>query len=141
MDDLARVIGRIHPAIVLDAECDENIFFRGERQDMEEMLGNLMDNACKWAKGRVRVRCRKDGGKLLLTVEDDGAGLSEAQRAQVGGRGERLDESVPGSGWGLAIVRDIPSFTAVFFVLDASPLGGGAGAAGIARDCLKETGH
>ena len=124
MDDLARVIGRIHPAIVIDAESDENIFFRGERQDLEEMLGNLMDNACKWAKGRVRVRCRKDGGKLLLTVEDDGAGLSESQRGQVGERGERLDESVPGSGLGLAIVRDISKLYGGFFALDASPLGG-----------------
>ncbi len=124
MDDLARVIGRIHPAIVIDAECDEALYFRGERQDLEEMLGNLMDNACKWARGRVRVRCKKDGGKLRLTVEDDGAGLSETQRAQVGGRGERLDESVPGSGLGLAIVRDISKLYGGFFALDASPLGG-----------------
>ena len=50
MDDLARVLGRIHPGIVIDAECDEAIFFRGERQDLEEMLGNLIDNACKWAR-------------------------------------------------------------------------------------------
>ena len=126
MDDLARVIGRIHAArgIVIDAECSEEIFFRGERQDLEEILGNLIDNGCKWARSRVRVRCDMAGGRLVLTVEDDGPGLSAEQRAQVGERGERLDESVPGSGLGLAIVRDISKLYGGFFLLDASPLGG-----------------
>ena len=126
MDDLARVIGRIHAArgIVIDAEASADIYFRGERQDLEEMLGNLIDNGCKWARSRVRVRCDMAGGRLVLTVEDDGPGLSAEQRAQVGERGERLDESVPGSGLGLAIVRDISKLYGGFFLLDASPLGG-----------------
>jgi len=126
VDDLARVIARIHAArgIVIDAECDESFYFRGERQDLEEMLGNLIDNGCKWARGRVRVRCEKAGGRLVLTVEDDGPGLSEQQRTQVGERGERLDESVPGSGLGLAIVRDISKLYAGNFSLDASAMGG-----------------
>ncbi len=124
MDDLARVIGRIHPAIVIDAECAEDLYFRGERQDLEEMLGNLIDNACKWAKSRVRVRCVRQAGRLLLTVEDDGPGLSPQQRGQVGERGERLDESVPGSGLGLAIVRDISKLYGGFFALNQSVLGG-----------------
>ncbi len=126
MDDLARVIGRIHAArgIVIDAECADEIYFRGERQDLEEMLGNLIDNGCKWAKARVRVRCETGAGRLVLTVEDDGPGLSAQQRGQVGERGERLDESVPGSGLGLAIVRDISKLYGGFFVLDASPMGG-----------------
>jgi signal transduction histidine kinase len=124
MDDLARVIGRIHAHIVIDAECSDTIHFRGERQDLEEMLGNLIDNACKWAKGRVRVRCANAGGRLVLMVEDDGPGLSAEQRTQVGERGERLDESVPGSGLGLAIVRDISKLYGGFFGLDASPMGG-----------------
>jgi signal transduction histidine kinase len=126
MDDLSRVIARIHAArgVVVDAECSDDIYFRGERQDLEEMLGNLIDNGCKWARGRVRVRCEKTKARLVLTVEDDGPGLSAAQRAQVGARGERLDESVPGSGLGLAIVRDISKLYGGFFTLDASPLGG-----------------
>ena len=126
MDDLSRVIARIHVVrgVVIDAECSDDIYFRGERQDLEEMMGNLIDNGCKWAKGRVRVRCEKAAGRLVLTVEDDGPGLSAAQRAQVGARGERLDESVPGSGLGLAIVRDISKLYGGFFALDQSPMGG-----------------
>jgi len=126
MDDLSRVIARIHVTrgIVIDAECDDGIYFRGERQDLEEMLGNLIDNGCKWARARVRVRCEKDAGRLVLAVEDDGPGLSAEQRSQVGERGERLDESVPGSGLGLAIVRDISKLYGGFFTLGESPLGG-----------------
>jgi signal transduction histidine kinase len=126
MDDLARVIARIHAArgITIDAECPDEFYFRGERQDLEEMLGNLIDNACKWARARVRVRCERAAGRLTLTVEDDGPGLSAEQRTQVGERGERLDENVPGSGLGLAIVRDISKLYGGFFALDASPLGG-----------------
>lgn len=126
LSDLARVIGRIHAArgIVIDAECGDDIYFRGERQDLEEMLGNLIDNACKWARGRVRVRGVREGARLIVTVEDDGPGLSAAQRSQVGERGERLDESVPGSGLGLAIVRDISKLYGGLFALDASAMGG-----------------
>lgn len=126
MDDLARVIGRIHAprGIVIDAECSDLLYFRGERQDLEEMLGNLIDNGCKWARARVRVRCKSAAGRLSLTIEDDGPGLSAQQRTQVGERGERLDESVPGSGLGLAIVRDISKLYGGFFALDASPMGG-----------------
>ena len=126
MKDLARVIARIHATagITINATCHDDIYFRGERQDLEEMMGNLIDNACKWARGEVRVGCEKTAGRLVLTVEDDGPGLSVEQRAQVGERGERLDESVPGSGLGLAIVRDISKLYGGFFVLDASSLGG-----------------
>jgi signal transduction histidine kinase len=126
MDDLARVIARIHATrgIVIDAECETDIYFRGERQDLEEMLGNLIDNACKWAQARVRVRCESVAARLILRIEDDGPGLSAAQRAQVGARGERLDESVPGSGLGLAIVRDISKLYGGFFALEESSLGG-----------------
>ncbi|HEX4179033.1 MAG TPA: HAMP domain-containing sensor histidine kinase, partial [Rhizomicrobium sp.] len=126
IEDLARVIARIHAArgIIIDAQCPDAYYFRGERQDLEEMLGNLIDNACKWARSRVRVRCEKAGGRLVFRIEDDGPGLSAEQRSQVGERGERLDESVPGTGLGLAIVRDISKLYGGFFALDASSLGG-----------------
>jgi signal transduction histidine kinase len=126
LNNLAHVLTRIHAArdIVIDAECPPGLSFRGERQDLEEMAGNLMDNACKWARHRVRVRAGADGARLVLTVEDDGPGLSPEERGRVGERGERLDESVPGSGLGLAIVRDISKLYAGFFALEGSELGG-----------------
>jgi signal transduction histidine kinase len=126
LHDLARVLSRIHAArdIVVDADCPSELCFRGERQDLEEMAGNLMDNACKWARHRVKVRAVAAGARLVLTVEDDGPGLSPQDRSRVGERGERLDETVPGSGFGLAIVRDISKLYGGFFVLEASELGG-----------------
>ena len=126
LEDLARVLTRIHVGrdIVIDAESPPGLCFRGERQDLEEMAGNLMDNACKWARHRVKVRAFAEGARLVLAVEDDGPGLSPEERGRVGERGERLDETVPGSGLGLAIVRDISRLYGGFFVLEASELGG-----------------
>ena len=126
LDDLSRVLARIHAArdITIDADCQPGLIFRGERQDLEEMAGNLMDNACKWARRHVRVRARREGARLVLTVEDDGPGLSPEDRARVGTRGERLDESVPGTGLGLAIVGDIAKLYAGSFTLGDSALGG-----------------
>jgi signal transduction histidine kinase len=126
LSDLARVLARIHAerAIEIDWNCSSDLYFRGERQDLEELAGNLMDNACKWASTRVRVTAGREGARLILTVEDDGPGLSPEDRARVGTRGERLDESVPGSGLGLAIARDISKLYAGFLELDRSPLGG-----------------
>jgi signal transduction histidine kinase len=124
--DLVRVLLRIHAdrGIAISLDCPATVFFRGERQDLEEMAGNLIDNACKWARTQVRVRLASEGALFTMTVEDDGPGLTEEERARVGMRGERLDESVPGSGLGLAIVRDISKLYAGFLTLDASELGG-----------------
>jgi signal transduction histidine kinase len=126
LNDLARVLSRIHAqrAIVIDCDCPGDLYFRGERQDLEEMAGNLMDNACKWAARRVAVKTLRDGARLTIVVEDDGPGLKPEDRARVGARGERLDETVPGSGLGLAIVQDISKLYAGSLTLDASPLGG-----------------
>jgi signal transduction histidine kinase len=126
LNDLARVLARIHAerAIVIDCDCSAELYFRGERQDLEEMAGNLMDNACKWAARQVQVRATEIGPTFTLTVEDDGPGLSPEDRKRVGERGERLDESVPGTGLGLAIVRDISKLYAGSLALGASPLGG-----------------
>ena len=126
LEDLARTLRRIHRdrALAIDVACPAGLSFRGERQDLEEMAGNLIDNACKWAEGRVRVTAAPAGAVFTLAVEDDGAGLTPEERAQVGERGERLDESVPGSGLGLAIVRDIAKLYGGALDLDASELGG-----------------
>jgi signal transduction histidine kinase len=88
------------------------------------MAGNLIDNACKWAHGRVRVTVTPAGGSFRLAFEDDGPGLTPEEREQVGERGERLDESVPGTGLGLAIVRDVAKLYGGSFDLGASELGG-----------------
>ena len=78
----------------------DELYFRGERQDLEEMLGNLIDNACKWARARVRVRCERTAGRLVLTVEDDGPGLSAEQRGQVGAAGRKAGRKRSGVGTG-----------------------------------------
>ncbi len=85
----------------------EGCWFRGEEQDLEEMLGNLMDNACKWARSQVVVRAECAGDRLLIVVEDDGPGIPKQRQAEVLERGRRLDEQAPGSGLGLDIAQDI----------------------------------
>jgi signal transduction histidine kinase len=126
LSDLTRVLSRIHATrgIEIEMDCPPNLFFRGERQDLEEMAGNLIDNGCKWARHLVTVTARREGAHLVLDIADDGPGLTPEERARVGTRGERLDESVPGSGLGLAIVHDISKLYGGFFVLEAAPQGG-----------------
>jgi signal transduction histidine kinase len=126
LEDLARVLRRIHAEhpLAIDVDCPVSLVFRGERQDFEEMAGNLIDNACKWARSRVSVSAARDGAMLTLAVGDDGDGLDAEERKHVGERGERLDESVPGSGLGLAIVRDIAKLYGGTLELGESPLGG-----------------
>jgi signal transduction histidine kinase len=127
LDDLARVLKRIHAerGLEITVDCPQSLAFRGERQDLEEMAGNLIDNACKWAHARVAVAAhRTSGTSFELRVDDDGPGLDPEERALVGERGERLDESVPGTGLGLAIVRDIAKLYGGSFTLDTAPQGG-----------------
>jgi signal transduction histidine kinase len=88
------------------------------------MLGNLLDNACKWSRSRVEVRSADGGDAILLTVEDDGAGIEEKSRELVLKRGVRADEAAPGSGFGLAIVRDLAELYGGTLSLASSALGG-----------------
>jgi signal transduction histidine kinase len=118
-------------AIVIEARADPAAKFRGERQDLEEMVGNLVDNACKWAASRVLIEVAVEaaqqpgsGPRLRIVVDDDGRGLSEAERAQVSRRGQRLDESKPGSGLGLSIVVDLASLYGGSLSLGSAPIGG-----------------
>jgi len=133
-EPLVRALERINRdrGIVITAEVPAGARFQGERQDLEEMLGNLLDNACKWAGSNVfltvathRTDHRKGGPATLeIVVEDDGPGLSDAQRKKLGKRGLRLDESKPGSGLGLSIVTDFVQMYRGEFSLDASKHGG-----------------
>ncbi len=88
------------------------------------MLGNLMDNACKWARGRVAATSRREDGRLTIAIEDDGPGLPAKHRGYAPAPGARFDEKVPGTGLGLAIVRDLVSLYSGSIVLGSSSLGG-----------------
>lgn len=127
LNDLARVLKRMHAdkGLSIDVDVGPGLAFRGEREDLEEMAGNLVDNACKWARGQIIVQAGAlDGGRFYLTVEDDGPGLTPEERSRAMQRGERFDESVPGSGLGLAIVRDIAKLYGGNITLGESTLGG-----------------
>ncbi|MDO9488119.1 MAG: ATP-binding protein [Sphingomonadaceae bacterium] len=109
LEALRRAIERIHGQrdIVIDISGNQDLAFCGERQDLEEMLGNLLDNAAKYGGGRVFVSVERVGGNVAITVEDDGPGIPAPARAELFQRGARLDTSKPGTGLGLAIVRDV----------------------------------
>jgi len=103
--------------------------FVGDRGDLTELIGNLLDNACKWCRSRVRLTAGSDESagpreRLTLIVEDDGAGISAADRARVLERGVRADQNVPGHGLGLAMVHDTVDLYGGQLSIDSSPLGG-----------------
>jgi signal transduction histidine kinase len=133
IEALRRTMEKIHRGrgIVIEVAADAQARFRGERQDLEEMAGNLVDNACKWAASRVFIEVRLEppvapgaGPVLRVIVDDDGRGLSAAERAQVARRGQRLDESKPGSGLGLSIVVDLAALYGGSLSLGNAPIGG-----------------
>ena len=129
---LARTMQKIHVdrGITVDLRADEGARFRGERPDLEEMIGNLVDNACKWASSRVAIevaqerRAGASEGKVRIVVDDDGRGLSPTERQQVAKRGRKLDETKPGSGLGLSIVTELAGTYGGALTLGSAPLGG-----------------
>ena len=127
---IARVLRRLHDVdgLTIDLDLEEGLWFRGERQDLEEMVGNLMENGGKWAHSRVlvtaRMLWRAEPRVLQIDIDDDGRGLSESQRHKAILRGERLDENTPGSGLGLSIVTDVAGLYRGRLDLEVSPLGG-----------------
>lgn len=126
VDDLLAAMRRIHAdrGIVFDARIDTTASFAGEREDLEEMLGNLIDNAGKWARHRVFVTATTRGMELRIEVDDDGPGLPPEQRIDALERGRRFDEMTPGSGLGLAIIGDIVDSYDGRLQLDEATLGG-----------------
>ena len=127
VDGLVRAMQRIHAGRNLDwvvRPMPATLVFRGEEQDLQEMLGNLLDHACKWAASRVEVGAGIEQDRLVIHVDDDGKGIAAAQRQATLRRGVRADEQVPGSGLGLAIVDDLARMYGGGIVLADSPLGG-----------------
>src|SRR5882724_5769641 len=132
---LTRSMEKIHRdrGIAIDIEVPGDTRFLGERQDLEEMVGNLVDNACKWAQSRVavevlaeRAEAARTGSTLRVVVDDDGPGLTPSQREwiQTARRGSRLDETKPGSGLGLSIVVDLAALYGGALTLGTAPIGG-----------------
>jgi signal transduction histidine kinase len=116
---------------VFSGAAPSELWFLGERQDLEEMIGNLLDNAGKWASRDVRVMVTREADQsasgrslLLFTIDDDGPGLAPELRAAATERGRRLDETKPGSGLGLSIVTDLAAAYGGSLRLDVSPAGG-----------------
>ncbi|MGE3302382.1 MAG: ATP-binding protein, partial [Hyphomonadaceae bacterium] len=130
LEDIARTLVRLYGArkdIDIAVEAERDAVFRGERQDLEEMAGNLMDNACKYGRGAVRVQLAapaRTGETFSIAVEDDGAGLSAEQRDVALQRGVRLDERETGAGLGLSIIADLSRAYGGQLALGDSALGG-----------------
>ena len=133
LDALARTLERINRDRGLKIEVDmpQPLRFRGERQDLEEMVGNLMDNACKWAAHRIVVHGQAVAGGtdesrnwLTITVDDDGPGIPAEKRATALERGKRLDESKPGSGLGMSIILETAAMYSGTIALEKAETGG-----------------
>jgi signal transduction histidine kinase len=127
LDELAVMLERVfeEKGVEIDWRAPDELGFRGERQDLQEILGNLMENACKWAKRRVRVSAGPTHlGQMIVVVEDDGPGLPADQREAALERGARMDETTPGSGLGLSIVVELTRAYGGRITLGDSDMGG-----------------
>jgi signal transduction histidine kinase len=130
VEGLARVMRKVHQerelSIIVEPMAD--LRFRGERQDLEEMIGNLLDNACKWAKSEIRLSAAASaegrGDRMIVRIDDDGPGLTREQRKEVLSRGKRIDQSMPGSGLGLSIVEELVRVYGGRLTLEAAESGG-----------------
>lgn len=133
VDGLARTMPKIHHdrALSIETRIVDEVKFSGERQDFEEMLGNLVDNACKWANSRVEIEVfaqpkesAEDRAYFHVLIDDDGPGLPPEMREQLPMRGRKLDESKPGSGLGLSIVTDLAALYGGRLSYGKAPIGG-----------------
>jgi two-component system sensor histidine kinase PhoQ len=136
--DLAPIVSELRAALLkvygnkdllFETAIDPQAQFIGDRADLTELLGNLLDNACKWAKSRVRiaVSVNEEAGSraaLHLVVDDDGPGIAEVDRARVLERGGRADEAMPGYGLGLSMVHDTVALYGGSLRIDGSSFGG-----------------
>jgi signal transduction histidine kinase len=125
-DALVRTVSKLYAGrgLHISSLIVPDLCARVQREDLEEILGNLLDNACKWAKSMIVLDAYRSGAMLVVTLDDDGPGLTADLRKVVLERGVRTDESSPGSGLGLAIVRDLVEVYGGSIALDESSLGG-----------------
>jgi signal transduction histidine kinase len=107
LEAVERAVSRLYPEVTVDLAGDKQAAARVERQDLDEMLGNLIENAAKYGGGRVFVTVKTTADMVEIEVEDDGRGIPDAERGTIFDRGARLDTGKPGTGLGLAIVRDV----------------------------------
>jgi signal transduction histidine kinase len=123
---LIRALKRIYEEreLTLSLECQDGASFHGEKHDLEEMVGNLLDNACKWAKSDISLTVSVTRQKIVITVDDDGSGLPKKERLAATKRGRRLDETKPGSGLGLSIVAELAHLYNGRLSLEKSEKGG-----------------
>jgi len=133
LEAMARAFAKIYAHVDLSVDCPEGLRFLGEKQDFDDMLGNLVDNGCKWARSEARVSIEPptldasasaDRPFLRAVIDDDGPGLAPERREEALRRGQRIDESKPGSGLGLSIVKDLAEAYGGRLELTDSPLGG-----------------
>ncbi len=127
LDEIGRTLERIFRsrAVAIDWRAPDDLYFLGERQDLQEIAGNVLENACKFGHGRVRAEARTLGAsRFCLAVEDDGPGLPPEQRQEMLKRGARLDENAPGSGLGLSIVHELALAYGGSLALSKASLGG-----------------
>lgn len=125
VDSVSRAVALLYPETRLDASGDKLVVARVERQDLDELIGNLLENAAKYGGGSVFVTVQRDGGMAEILVEDDGPGISPVDRVRIFDRGVRLDSGKPGTGLGLAIVRDVAEIYGGSIALEESEdLGG-----------------
>lgn len=127
IDDILLVLGRPirESGIAVQTSAPPEAIFAGERQDLEEMIGNLVENAVKWSAGRIRITASAEDGRLHILIEDDGPGMSDQDHALALTRGTRLDETgPPGTGLGLAIAADLAALHGGTLRLDRSALSG-----------------
>jgi signal transduction histidine kinase len=127
LDEMAVMLERVfeEKGVEIDWRAPDELGFRGERQDLQEILGNLIENACKWSKRRVRISAGPTGlGQMVVVVEDDGPGLPAEQREAALERGARMDETTPGSGLGLSIVVELTRAYGGRVTLADSDMGG-----------------
>ncbi|MDT7528468.1 HAMP domain-containing sensor histidine kinase [Sphingopyxis sp. SE2] len=122
---VSRAVAALYPDVRLDAAGDKSVIARVERQDLDELIGNLLENAAKYGGGSIFVTIGRDDNMAEILVEDDGAGISPADRSRIFDRGVRLDSGKPGTGLGLAIVRDVAEIYGGNIMLEESEdLGG-----------------